>query len=268
MMGKENNQEYECVRCGATVREDDKFCPKCGDNIEEIINENISSSEDVQSPTSAGNYGAIMIKGRKYWQCSGCGSISSKENSVGFINMAQELGARSVIANDIICSKCNTRTALIDILEGKFDVRDSDELVEMMLKDPVNVKWHRWRKKWSYKGKMLQGSHSFGKKVKPKNAIADMVHFTLRKAEEEAKEWWAANPSKTNGRCDRCSGLIRRGEGYLVGPKQAYIHVQGSPEAQKQIYDVMISSGLASTPDMVCKNCLIKYSEGVQSKSG
>lgn len=29
--------EYECERCGDTVKADDKVCPKCGDNLEEEV---------------------------------------------------------------------------------------------------------------------------------------------------------------------------------------------------------------------------------------
>ena len=105
-----------------------------------------------------------MIAGSKYWQCSGCGSISSKEKTVGPIASLLELGAQHVVAGDIICSRCGTRTTPKDILDGKFDVRDPDELVDMVISDPGNARWHRWKKKWSYKGTMLQGPLFFEQK--------------------------------------------------------------------------------------------------------
>src|SRR3990167_4033487 len=33
----EEAPDYECTRCGAILKVDDKFCPKCGDNLEEEI---------------------------------------------------------------------------------------------------------------------------------------------------------------------------------------------------------------------------------------
>lgn len=115
-----------------------------------------------------------------------------------------------------------------------------------------------------FESEKIPARFSFFEKVKPKkisNFRKTMIYFKMKKAAREAKEWWSANPDRTEGKCDRCLGVIPRGKGYLVGPKHAYIQVHGSPEAQKEIYDTMLSSGLATTPDMLCKNCLIKYSD-------
>ena len=33
---EEGSCEYECTNCGASVKEDDRFCPQCGDSVEEL----------------------------------------------------------------------------------------------------------------------------------------------------------------------------------------------------------------------------------------
>lgn len=42
-MTKTNNAEYEysCSVCNTIVGADDKFCPKCGENLEEVQHENV-----------------------------------------------------------------------------------------------------------------------------------------------------------------------------------------------------------------------------------
>jgi len=61
--------EYECVRCGATVKSDDKFCPKCGDNLEEVT-ENIPESKAVSKVShglAATKTTGLKMKGKIFY---------------------------------------------------------------------------------------------------------------------------------------------------------------------------------------------------------
>jgi hypothetical protein len=77
----------------------------------------------------------------------------------------------------------------------------------------------------------------------------------MRKAAEEAKEWWSQNSNQTVAKCDRCSSTIPKGKGYLVGPKNAYLQVHRTPGVEKEIREMMTICH-ACNPEMVCKDCL------------
>ena len=84
--------------------------------------------------------------------------------------------------------------------------------------------------------------------------------LNMRKAAEEAKGWWSQNSKETVAKCDRCSGTIQKGKGYLVGPRNAYVQSRRSSGAQKEMRDMMMTICHACTPEIVCKDCLQKSS--------
>lgn len=59
-----NIEEYECVSCGAGVKEDDTECPKCGIIFEEAVEEemvqSVGSSQDERAPQRAPDSSVVL----------------------------------------------------------------------------------------------------------------------------------------------------------------------------------------------------------------
>ncbi len=76
-------EEYECVSCGAAVKEDDTECPKCGiifeETVEEEMAESVGSSRDERAPQRV--RGPSVVIGIKPVEKS-----DSKEGKTGIFN--------------------------------------------------------------------------------------------------------------------------------------------------------------------------------------
>jgi rubrerythrin len=69
-------QEFECSKCGTSVRAEDKFCPKCGANLEEIISKEENYVESTTSPESS------EINEKLEYECSECGTSVREEDKL------------------------------------------------------------------------------------------------------------------------------------------------------------------------------------------
>ncbi len=69
--------EYECVRCGATVMADDKVCPQCGDNLEQVV-----GMEDIHDPADEGESEELEEPGEtnEAFLCAECGGEISEND--------------------------------------------------------------------------------------------------------------------------------------------------------------------------------------------
>lgn len=82
---KNEEYEYECIRCSATVKADDKFCPKCGDSLEEEIV--YSSTKEAESEYE--------------YHCTYCDSLVNADDK-----FCPECGNNLEDDEEFICGKC------------------------------------------------------------------------------------------------------------------------------------------------------------------
>lgn len=68
--------EYECSECKTSVRAEDKFCPKCGANLKEIISKEENYVESTTSPESS------EINEKLEYECSECGTSVREEDKL------------------------------------------------------------------------------------------------------------------------------------------------------------------------------------------
>ena len=89
--------------------------------------------------------------GKKYWKCSGCGSVMFKKETT---RQLVEMGAG--VSGGETCAECHTRHDAKDIYSGKFDFTCDESLIDQMIADPENAQGDAQTKTWTYKGQVIE----------------------------------------------------------------------------------------------------------------
>ena len=89
--------------------------------------------------------------GKKYWKCSGCGSVMFKKETT------QQLAEMGVgVSGGETCADCMKRHDAKEIYEGKYDFQCDDTLIDQMIADPQNAQGDPETKIWKYKGQIIE----------------------------------------------------------------------------------------------------------------
>lgn len=89
---------------------------------------------------------------KKYWKCSGCGSIMTKKEGAQLLAGLAEVN----VSGGYTCNQCLKRHDAAAVYAGKYDFRCDDSVIEQMLADPDNAVGDSQTKTWTYKGRVVE----------------------------------------------------------------------------------------------------------------
>ncbi len=150
----------ECSRMFAFDEQVARECALSGKERPDAGPSNWKSVDSIVFPIIVEYVDAVADRKRglsmkKYFQCSGCGSVLIKNPDT--LQLAE---AGLTVSGGTTCSDCRTRSDARSIYSGAYDFECDDEAIETMLRDPDNAIPNKAARTWTYLGKTIYGPAS------------------------------------------------------------------------------------------------------------